>query len=164
MKLPQSWAETSTFLKTNLSIVIVGHRFSTGRQKWPCRLVAVDFKFLTNNVTFVCRVYLSVVVVLYVAGCRATVVQSWLLIVGCRFQLLLLVSDCRVSVVGCWLLFVGVGCSSLFPMSVPGSETDTWEGAEHYTWEPSTFKLQLLKKSFFRCFVSGADNTGRNYS
>jgi hypothetical protein len=36
---------------------------------------------------------------------------------------LLLVSDYRVSVVGCWLLFVGVGCSSLFPMSVPSSET-----------------------------------------
>jgi hypothetical protein len=56
-----------------------------------------------NNVSFVCRVYLSVVVVLYVVGCRASVVHCWLLIVECLFRLLLCVPGCRVSVVGCCL-------------------------------------------------------------
>jgi hypothetical protein len=99
----QSWAETSTFLKTNFSIVILVIGFRQEDKSGLVGLLLSISSVLTNtrNVSFVCRVYLSVIV----DCCSMSSVGCSVLAVDCRmsFRLLLLVPGCRVSVVGCCL-------------------------------------------------------------
>ncbi len=50
-----------TYSTTNLSIDIVGNRFSSGKQKWHCRLSLSSSSFLTDNVSLSMKKYNVVV-------------------------------------------------------------------------------------------------------